>query len=80
MREFNLKLRRDTKSNFQSLLVKKKNLVDHSITSLHSYNLLDHPDYINSKKIEKRIVRYYKAKTIRKAKSGYLPRTFNDLE
>ena len=33
---------------------------DYKIKGLYSYNWLDHPDYINAKKIEKKIVRYKK--------------------
>lgn len=81
MREFDIKHKRDTIANFKNLLVKKKDYVDHGIRSLFSYNVLDHPNYIASKKIEKRIVRYYYQKNLR---AGSLPmskpRNYGDLE
>ena len=31
---------------------------DYKMTGLYSYNWLDHPDYINAKKIEMKIIKY----------------------
>ena len=40
----------------------KQNVADHELRGMFSYNVLDNPDYMNSKVIEKKIIRYYEKK------------------
>ena len=61
MKEFGLPHGSNSQEDLQLLMSKRKMQVDdHRIKSLPFYNILDHPDYIAAKKIEKRIIRYYK--------------------
>jgi len=52
----------DMKANFDKLVKNQKHDLKTRMKTLHSYNILDNPDYIESKKIEKRILRYYGAR------------------
>jgi hypothetical protein len=70
MKDHNVKIQGDrTSENFFALQLETKSKMTHRIKSLYSYNIFDHPDFMQSQKIEKRIKKYNKKLLYKKLKS-----------
>lgn len=55
-----------TEENFFKMQIETRGLKVGRIKTLYSYNIFDHPDYMQSQKIEKRIKKYNKKQLLRK--------------
>lgn len=53
-----------TEENFTKAKLQTKQKEVGRIKSLYSYNIFDHPDYLQTQKIEKRIKKYQKKKLV----------------
>lgn len=80
MKETGLKIGRDMKDNFARLLKEKMDKNIHRMKSLYSYNIFDHPDFMQSQKIEKRIKKYYQKKAAKDAHSQGIQSTLKPEE
>lgn len=76
MKDHNVKVDGErTKDNFFALQLETKSKDTHRIKSLYSYNIFDHPDFMQSQKIEKRIKKYNKKLMYKKLKSQQMQAT-----